>query len=268
MTTSSITSALFNRLAQVATASAQTMVNYRLKLVGDQLTARLNKKIADLKTQSQDPMIPVLQQQEATLNTRRKDYTNASAKSSENSTVLADLTLQLSNLPQAATTGDSVAFDKALSTAITDVNDLQVIPYVAGLQGDGVAALKFHGLGIGSSADYDLSTPAGQAQAVADAQAAQSTVQQILTITGVNQTIANTVSESLQSQITAISRHISNKQTTELTNAATQIQQLKQQTQQQFHLIELAFGNAGQTANMLQTFQSSRNIAPPAGSVV
>ena len=76
------------------------------------------------------------------------------------------------------------------------------------------------------------------------------------------------MSESLQSQITAISRHISNKQTTELTNAATQIQQLKQQTQQQFHLIELAFGSAGQTANMLQTFQSSRNIAPPAGSVV
>jgi hypothetical protein len=268
VTTSSITSALFNRLAQVSTANAQTMVNYRLKLVGDQLTAQLNKKIAQLKGQSQDPMIPALQQQAATLTARQKSYTDVSAKYSENGNVLADLGLQLSNLPQAASAGDAAAFDQALGAANTDLGDLQVVPYLAGLQGDSVASLKYTGLGIQSSATYDLSTPAGQAQAISDVQAAQSVVQQIQGTTTVNQQIANTISQALEGQLTAISNQISNKQFSELTSAATQITKLKQQSQERFHLIELAFANTGESANMLQAFQNSQNIAPPPGSVV
>jgi hypothetical protein len=256
------------RLAAAATAGAQSLVNYRIQLVGNQLTAQLNKKIAELKLQSEDPTIPVLQQQAANLTKQQTAYADAQGQLSGNGTGLADLSLQLASLATAAQGGNAAAFDQALTAAGADVGILQVVPYLAGFQPDGVAALKFNGLAIQPSATYNLGTPAGQAQALSDVQAAQSLVGQISSTTLQNQTVAASIGQTLQSQISAIGDLISQEQTSVLTDAATQIDKLKHQTQEQFHLIELAFGSVGNVANMLQGFQTANNIAPPPGSVV
>jgi hypothetical protein len=76
----------------------------------------------------------------------------------------------------------------------------------------GVLALKTNRLGIGSSAGYILSTPAGRAQAVSDIQAAQNVEAQTFAQTSQNQPIASSIGQSLQGQISAISDQISNRQ--------------------------------------------------------
>ena len=263
-----MTISIFTRIAAAAQAGAQAMVNYRIQLVGNQLTAQLNKKIAELQVQSQDPSIPILQGQAANLQAQQQTYTTAHGQLFSNSTSIGDLSLQLSNLLVAAQAGNSSQFDTALTAAQTDVDTLTPIPNLPGFQPDGVAALKFTGLGIKSSSTYNLSTPQGQAQAQSDIQAAQNVVNQISTATLQNQTIADSINSSFDSQLSAITDQIDNRQINELGSAATQISQLKQQTQQEFHVIELEFGNVGQTAGILSGYQTSQNTDPPAGSVL
>ena len=166
-----MTTSLINTLANVATASAQSFVQFRLKLIGQQITAQLNKKIDQLKEQAQDPAIPLLQQQEAALNSQKTGYDQAVTQIGANGTTLGDLSIQLSNLANAAAQGNSTTFDQALGSANTDLGILQIIPALAGFLPDGVNSLKTNGLGIKSSATYNLSTTAGRAQASADIQA-------------------------------------------------------------------------------------------------
>jgi hypothetical protein len=264
-----LTVSLINRLSAAAAAGAQVMTQFRLKLVGNQLTAQLNKKIAAFKEQSQDPMIPILQNQEKTLINRQKQYTAAQTQFSGNGSALADLGLQLGNLAAAASAGDAATFDATLAVANSDIEILQIAPPLAGLQPDGTAILKTAGLGIQSSASYNLSTPAGQAQATSDIQGAQSLVQQASSSTTLNLQITSSVSQALQGQISDLARQVSNKQTTEIGNAADQISKLKQQTQTEFHLVELAFGSVGQTAGVLTSVQNAANsLAPPPGSIL
>jgi hypothetical protein len=263
-----VTNSLINSLANAATLGAQNAAQFRLKLIGQQITAQLNKKIAQLKQQSQDPTIPLLQQQAATLNQQKTAYDQALGLIGNNGTTLGDLSLQLANVANAASQGDSAGFDQALSAANTDVSILQVVQPLPGLFPDGVSSLLSNGLGIQSSATYDLSTPAGQAQASADVQAAQSLIKQIAGTNTTNQEIASSISQSFQGQISAISDKISNKQIAGLTAAATQVQKLNQQAKTEFHLIELQFGNAAQTGSILSNAQNANNIAPPPGSVI
>ncbi len=263
-----MTTSLIGNLANVASASAQSFVQFRLKLIGKQITAQLNKKIDQLKEQAQDPKIPLLQQQEAALNGQKSGYDQALTQLGTNGTTLGDLSIQLSNLANAAAQGNSATFDQALSAANTDLGVLQIIPALAGLLPDGVNSLKSNGLGIQSSATYNLSTTTGQAQASADVQAAQNLVKQIASTNTTNQEIGTSISQSFGTQITGISDQINNKQTAILTDGAAQVAKLNQQAKTEFHLIELQFGDVPQTGSILSSAQNAHNIAPPPGSVI
>jgi hypothetical protein len=260
------TPTIINKLALVAGAGAQAMANFRIKLVGDQLTAQLNKRIAQLKAQSTDSLIPSWQSRINALRAQDSGYSSARTSLSQNGTTLADLTFQLGNLAAAAQSGNAAVFDQTLRAATTDVDHLALVPYQPGFQSDGVLSLKTKGLGIQSSATYDLSTPAGQAQAAADVQVAQGVAQNTFTQTTQNQAIANSASRALQGQISALSNQISQRQFNQLSISATEIAKLKQQSQQQFHLIELEFGTVGQSASILASTQTS--TAPAPGSII
>jgi hypothetical protein len=263
-----LTTSLINSLANAATAGAQSFVQFRLKLIGQQITAQLNKKVAQLKAQSQDPSIPLLQQQAAALNHQKTSYTQALAQIANNGSTLADLSLQLSNLATAASQADSATFDQTLSAANTDLSNLEIVPALTGLLPDGVNALQTNGLAIQSSATYDLSTAGGQAQASADIQAAQNLVQQIASINTTNQVIGSSISQSLDGQISAINDQVNNKQTALIADDAVQVQKLNQQAKTEFHLIELQFGKVGQAGSIISSAQNANNIAPPPGSVI
>jgi hypothetical protein len=261
-------SSLFTKLAAISAASAQAMTNYRLQLVSTQMTAQLNKKITEITAQSDNnPLIGFLQAQESGISQQQSAYVAAEGQYSQNGVVLADLTNQLGNLAAAAQAGDSGTFDSILQSSVNDLGNLAVAPLLPGFQSDGVVLLQNKGLGIQSSAAYDLSSAAGQAQATSDVQAAQTFVQQMLTQTSQNQQIAASAGDALQGQVSAISDQISQLQFNALSTSATQITTLKQQDQQQFHLIELAFGSIGQTASMLTSVENA-NAPPPPGSIL
>jgi len=258
----------FAPFAQIAATSAQSTANLRIQAVDNQLTAQLNQKIAALQAAAQNPAVPGLQQQASQLSTQLAAYSKAQSLSSQNGVALGDLSLRLGNLATAAQNGDATTFDQNLGAINTDIGILQAIPYTPGLQNDGVAALLANGIKIQSSASYDLSTPTGQAQAESDIQAAQTVINNITTISSTNQTIAASVIQSLQGQISGIDAQVSADQTNLLATDAQQIANLKQQEQEQFHLIELAFGNSGDIASMMQNFETSASTAPATGSVL
>lgn len=263
MTTSPI-----DKLAQISGASAQALVNFRTQLVGNQLTAQLNRRIAQLQAQSIDPFIPALQSQATALTKQQSGYANAEVVLTQNDAVLSDLTLQLGNLATAAQAGDAATFDRTLQSANDDVAKLALVDFQTGFQPDGVLPLKGTGLGIKSSATYDLSTASGQAQATTDVQAAAVIAQQIFSQTAQNKEIAGAASDALQGRISAISDQISQRQFDELSSSSLEIAKLKQQTQERFHLIELAFANVGQSASVLTSVQNAANTAPPPGTLV
>lgn len=253
--------ALMNKLASLNAAQAASETNARLTLIGNDLQAQLNKKVAQLQDQASDPLVTQLQQQQKTLGTQLTTYQNAETQIGQNNTVLSDLALQLSNAAIAAQAGDAATFDQSLTTAQNDVAALQVASYTPGLQSDGVAPLKYNGLGIQSSGTYDLSTAAGQGQALAAVQAAQTTVKQISTTSFQNQQITASIQQALQTQITGLNTQISNLQQTEQTDAQTQITNLQQQEQTDYHLIQLNFGNSTTAASVLTSLQSTSKLA-------
>lgn len=267
MTSSSISSylasstALMNKLASLSAANASSQTNSRLTLIGNDLQAQLNTKVAALQAQAQDPIVTELQQQEQSLTTQLNTYQSAEQQIGTNNSVLSDLSLQLSDLAVAAQSGNSSTFDQSLTSAQADVASLQVVGYTPGLQADGITSLKYAGLGIQSSGTYDLSTPAGQAQALAAVQAAQTVVQQITTTSSQNQEITASVQQALQTQISGITTQIGNLQQTELAGAQTQITNLETQEQTEYHLIQLNFGNSTNAASVLTSLQSETNLA-------
>lgn len=267
MTTSAISTAisagtaLMNKLAAVSAANAATATNNRLTLIGNDINNQLNQQISQLQAQSEDPEVTILQQQETSLSTQLTNYQNAETQIGQNNTVLSELGLQLSDASVAAQAGDSTSFDQAVASAQNYLGLLQVVPSTPGLQPDGIAALQFAGLGIQSSSTYDLSTAAGQAQALAAVQTAQTQVQNIQTQSSQNQTISASIQTALQTQITGVSNQINNLQQTELTDAATQIANLKQQAQEEYHIIEMNFGNSTTAASVLTSLQTEANLA-------
>ena len=258
----------FTALAQAASVGAQAQAQFRLQLIGNQLTAQLNKKIAALKTQADDPIVNLLQAQGQALSARKSTYSASESQLGTNVAVLSDLKLQLSDLAVAATGGDANGFDVALAAATTDVANLKLVAFQPGYQPDGVLQLKSNGLAILSSASYDLATPAGQAQASADVQQAQGIIDQISATSLQNQTIAGSIANALSGQITQIQSQITQRQNTEIVQAAGKIQTLQQQTQTEFHLIELSFGNIPQLTNIFTAAANANNTAPPPGTVI
>ncbi len=275
MSTSSINSAistsqaLFGKLAATAAASAQSMANYRLQLVQTQLNNQLNQKIALLQSQADDPTVSILEQQGTTLQQQLTSYDNAQGQISQNGTLLNDILSQLGTMANAAQAGDSATFDNSLSTINSDIGTLQVVTFVPGLQPDGVAPLKTNGIGVGSSASYDLSTQAGQTQAVSDIQTAENLLQQMLTAGRENEQLTSSVTAALQGQITGISNQVSTIQSTTEDQTSAQISTLQQQEQTEYHLIELNFGNISETADMMTSVQSYQQLtAATAGTTL
>lgn len=267
MTTSAINSALststalMNKLASVNAATATAKNANTLALIQNTISNQFNQKVTALQDQVQTSSTSVLQQQQTNLNTQLTTYQNAETAISQNNLVLADLTQQLSTLATAAQSGDSTTFDQTLSAAQTDINDLQAVPFAAGLQPDGTSQLTSTGLGIQSSSTYDLSTSAGQAQALSDVQAAEAQVEQVVSLSTLNQQIAASAQTPLQTQISAISTQINNTQTAQQAAVAAQTATLEQQAQEEYHIIELNLGNDSNASSFLSSVENYSSIA-------
>ena len=182
-------------LSATLTTNTQNQSKLVLNQISNTLTTRLNNQIAQLESQSSDTTtVELLQSQLNAANTQNSAFTRASTQWLANEKTLSDLTTQLTALNTAAQNGNSSGFDSALGLAQLDVINLNVVSFVPGTQPDGVVNLKLSGLGVQSSATYDLSTPAGQTQAQSDIAKAQSVVSQITNVTLQNQVIATSAS--------------------------------------------------------------------------
>lgn len=261
------TTNIMSVLTQTSQAAATAASAKRFQLVQTLLQNQFNTKVAALQAQSAPTasenylqvQISGLGQQLSTFNTLQTQY-------GTNSNTLADLTTQLTALQNAAQAGDSATFDGVLGTAQADVDDLVVVNSNPALQDDGVLQLKANELGIGSSSSYDLSTPAGQAQALADITAAQNAVTQCSIMTTTNQTIAGSQATALGSQQSTLDSQLQNEQFNASATATTQILTLKTQLQTNLHLAELQFSNSQAAAQSLEAQQANLQavLAAPA----
>jgi hypothetical protein len=253
-----MTVSLSSLLTATLSTGAQNQNQLTLNAINNTLTTRLNNQIAQLQAQASDTtQVQLYQSQLSAAQTQNSALTQASSQGLANERVLTDLTSQLSALSAAATAGDSATFDSTLALAQADVADLNVVPYVSGTQVDGVANLKMAGLGIQSSAAYNLSLPAGQAQAQAAITSATNVVSQITTITSQNQAVATSQSAALTADINNLTLQLSQISDNATTTVQTETANLQQQEQDQFHVIELALSNSNNADSVLTGAASS-----------
>ena len=239
-------------LSATLTASAKSQSQLTLNAISNTLTTRLNNQIAQLTAQSSDTTtIQLLQNQLNAANTQNAAFSQATTQWLANETTLSSLTTQLVALNTAAAAGDSAGFDSALNIAQLNLENLNVVSYVPGTQPDGVVNLKLSGLGIQSSATYNLSTPAGQAQAATDVAKTKAIVDQITTVTLQNETIASSQSIGLTTEIGDLTRRLGEISDNQNNAVATQIAKLQQQEQFQFHVIELSLQNSTNASSVI-----------------
>ncbi len=255
---STSTTSIMSVLTQTALNNAAQQESYRFQLVQTLLNNQFQKKIAALQTANntspEDDFLKVQisaeSQQKATFSTLQSQY-------GTNANLLADITTQIIAMQNAASAGDPATFDSALGTANGEVTNLIVAQVNPALQDDGVTQLKQSGLGVQSSDTYDLSTTAGQNQALADLQNAANLINQVYSVTTSNQTIAGSEATALGSQISAQNSTVENDQFNQSANVTLQTLKLKQQLQTQLHLIELSFSNSQAAATSLQQQQQA-----------
>jgi hypothetical protein len=247
---SSTTTAL-SILAQLTADTAQNNNARELSLISTQIQNQLNAKIAALQPPTDTAIANAAQAQITALQSQNTTYSGIATTAGGNATILSDLQTQLAALQTAAGSGNSAGFDAALSGANTDVYDLTGSALPAPFQPDQVAALQGNGLGIGNSASYDLSTPAGQAAAAQAVTSAQTLVGQIFAATTSNQILATDLTASLTSQINTLTSQQQQTTQSDQTQVQTEISNLTEQAQNQTHLIELALGNTSSVATAL-----------------
>jgi hypothetical protein len=267
-TLSTSTTSIMNVLTQAALNNAAAQESYRFQLIQTQLNNQFQEKIAALKasndTSAKDDFLKVQisyeSQQKATFSTLQTQY-------GANANILADITTQITALQNAAGAGDSATFDGALATANADVSFLTVVQDNPAVQPDGIAQLKTGGLGVQPSASYNLSTPAGQAAALAALQNAANLINQAYSVTTSNQTIAGSAATALDSKISGQDSTVQSDQLNQTAAVALKTLQLKQQLTTQLHLIELSFANAQSAGASLQqqelAGQAALEPAPP-----
>ena len=267
-TLSTSTTSIMNVLTQAALNNAAAQESYRFQLIQTQLNKQFQEKIAALKasndTSAKDDFLKVQisyeSQQKATFSTLQTQY-------GANANILADITTQITALQNAAGAGDSATFDGALATANADVSFLTVVQDNPAVQPDGIAQLKTGGLGVQPSASYNLSTPAGQAAALAALQNAANLINQAYSVTTSNQTIAGSAATALDSKISGQDSTVQSDQLNQTAAVALKTLQLKQQLTTQLHLIELSFANAQSAGASLQqqelAGQAALEPAPP-----
>lgn len=253
-----MTVSISSLLSATLTTSAQSQSTLAQAAISNTMTARLNTQIAQIESQAADTTnVQLLQSQLNAANTQNSSFSQASSQWLANERFLSDLSTQLVTMNTAAAAGDSTSFDSALSAAQFDVSGLNVVAYVPGTQTDGVTNLKLNGLGIQSSATYDLSTPSGQAQAQSDVANATALITQITNVTLQNQDIASSSSNALTTQINNLTQQLAEISTNENTTVQTQISNLQQQEQDQFHIIELGLQNAAKPNSVLTSAASN-----------
>jgi hypothetical protein len=241
-------------LTSTLTAGAQNQNQLTLNAINNTLTTRLNNQIAQIEAQSSDTTtVQLLQNQLSAAQTQNSSFSQAASQWLGNESFLTDLNTQLTTMSTAAASGDATTFDGALAQAQTDIDDLTVVSYVPGTQPDGVANLKYDGLGVQSSATYDLSTTAGQAQAATDVANAKNLVAQVLSVTTQNQEIATSQSDGLTDDINNLSLQLSQISDNQNNTVQTQISNLQQQEQDQYHVIELALSSSNTNATSVLT---------------
>jgi hypothetical protein len=241
-------------LTSTLTAGAQNQNQLTLNAINNTLTTRLNNQIAQIEAQSSDTTtVQLLQNQLSAAQTQNSSFSQAASQWLGNESFLTDLNTQLTTISTAAASGDATTFDGALAQAQTDIDDLTVVSYVPGTQPDGVANLKYDGLGVQSSATYDLSTTAGQAQAATDVANAKNLVAQVLSVTTQNQEIATSQSDGLTDDINNLSLQLSQISDNQNNTVQTQISNLQQQEQDQYHVIELALSSSNNNATSVLT---------------
>ena len=244
-------------LASTLATGAQNQNQLTLNAINNTMTTRLNNQIAQIQSQASDTTtVDLLQNQLSAAQSQNTAYSQAASQSLTNEGFLDDINTQLVTMNTAATNGDSSTFDNALALAQSDINDLTVVNYVAGTQPDGVANLKYNGLGIQSSASYDLSTPAGQTQAESDIANAKTAISQILTTTTQNQEIATSQSDAYTDDINNLTLQLSQISNNQNTTVQTEISNLKQKEQDQYHVLELTLANSNNASSVLTTAAS------------
>jgi hypothetical protein len=248
--TISATSAL-SVLISTAKATASETQQIEMQNISNDLQNQLTRQVAALQAPVDQVSINYSQSQIANLLTQQKAVTSLQTQFGSNANILSDMLSQITTMTSAATNGDSTGFDNALSAANTDLTDLTPTAYNPIFTSDGVGLLKKNGLGVNSSASYDLSTPAGQTAASADVAAAQSLVNGIFKITTANQTLAGSQVTALNGQINALQTIENQAQNANATSVATQTAQLQTNMQNQLHLIQLSMGNSSEIATML-----------------
>ncbi len=207
--TTNIMSVLTQTSLDASTAASSKRFQLLSTLLQNQFTAKAAALTADSAPTASENFLQVeisgIAQQKSTFNTLQNQY-------GTNLPLLGDLSAQITALQNAVQAGDSAAFDATLGTANTDIANLTVVQPNPAVQDDGVTALKLNGLGVQSSATYDLSTPAGQAAALADINTAQQTVSQISSQTSINQIIASSKFHGIKLAIRFSQQHAAERQ--------------------------------------------------------
>jgi hypothetical protein len=250
LASTSTTSAL-TILAQTTAIAAQTTNNREIKAIDQQIQNTLNAKIATLQQTPDAAVANALQSQITALSAQRTAVSQVASTAGANATILSDLQVQLANLQTAAASGNSAGFDATLSAANTDLLDLTTTSPPAPFQPNGIAGLQGKGLGIGSSASYNLSTPAGQTAAKNDVQAAQTLVGQVFQATTSNQLVADDIETSLSTQINTLTAQQQQQSQADQAATTAQAAHLTQLASNQTHLIELSLGTTSAVANMI-----------------
>jgi len=92
-------------------------------------------------------------------------------------------------------------------------------------------------------------------------QALQTQIQHISAASSLNQQITASIQTAIQTQSTAVTTQLNNLQQTELGDAATQIANLKQQAQMQYHIIQMNMGNSTSAGSILTSLQTLANLS-------
>jgi len=265
------TTGVMNVLTQAALDNAAKQESYRFQLIQTLLNEQFQKKIAALKagadTSAKDDFLKVQISQESR---QKAVFTTLQSQYGTNANLLSDITEQIATMQNAAAAGDSATFDGALATANAEVTYLTVVQDNPAVQPDGVVQLKTSGLGVQSSAGYDLSTAAGQAAALADLQNASDLISQVYSVTSSNQTIAGSQAAALDARISDQTSTVQNDQLNASAAVAVQTLKLKQQLTTQLHLIELSFADAQAPGASLQKQELAGQAAlePPAPGTI
>jgi hypothetical protein len=241
----------FGLLASTAQIQAQTTQKIQLAAITNSLQNEVNRKIAVLQGSQDQVSINLTASRIKALTAQQGAYSAVQSQYGNNTNNLGDLGQQLIAATVAANNGDNQAFDDAITAANTDLSNLTPATYNAIFQPDGITQLKANGLSVDTAASYDLSTPEGQAAAVAAVTAAANLVQPVSAATSANQTLAGSKVQELNGQVNALQTLQSQTQNASSAAITAQIAQLQTNMQNQIHLIQLNLSKTSQLAQSI-----------------